>query len=88
MFDINRLKQKVEKELQSQNIKVYFIAFEEDEGNPYFAFCFDEKIIEEAKAAWNEHYVIDGVYDEYAYDDTEERLVKEICRIVKSKIDK
>lgn len=86
MFDIERLKERVEKELKSENIKVYFLAFTIDEGFPYFAFCFDETIIEEAKAEWENGLVIEGVYDEYAFDDGEEQLVKEICRIVKSKI--
>lgn len=86
MFDIKRLKERVEKELKSQGIEVYFIAFEEDDGNPYFAFCFDEKIIEEAKSWWNKGYTIEGVFDEYAFEFGEDELVREILGIVKSKI--
>lgn len=79
---MNLIQKKVEEKLKELGIEVYFIAFEQDEGNPYFAYTFDKDVVEDAKEEWAKGYVIADCYDDYSFEEDFERIVDDVCKII------
>jgi hypothetical protein len=79
---IKLIQKKVEEKLKELGIEVYFISFEQDEGNPYFAYTFDKNLVEEAKKEWEEGYVLGDCYDDYSFEEDFERIVDDVCQII------
>ena len=79
---IKIMQKKVEEKLKALGIEVYFISFEQDEGNPYFAYTFDKNLFEEAKKVWGEGYLLGGCYDDYSFEEGFERMVDDVCKII------
>jgi hypothetical protein len=79
-MDENRIKQQVIDSLDTIGINVYFIHFDLDEDPaPYYAYVFDESLVEEAREAFYDGYVIEGAYDDFAFDcDFEDSLCRDI----------
>lgn len=76
------IQKKVEEKLKELGIEVYFISFEQDEGNPYFAYTFDKDLVEEAKKEFGEGYLIANCYDDYSFEGDFERIVADMCEII------
>ena len=76
------IQKKVEEKLKELGIEVYFIAFEQDEDNPYFAYTFDKDVVEDAKKEWAKGYVIADCYDDYSFEEDFERIVDDVCKII------
>lgn len=79
---IKEIQKKVEKKLTEMGVKVYFIAFEMDDGQPYFAYAFDESIVAEAKEDWEQGMMPMNCFDDYSFEDDFERIVNDICNII------
>ena len=83
-MDENRIKQQVIDSLDTIGINVYFIHFDLGEDPaPYYAYVFDESLVEEAREAFYNGYVIDGAYDDFAFDcDFEDSLCRDIISTI------
>lgn len=79
---IKDIQNKVEEKLKELGIKVYFIAFEVDEGMPYFAYTFDESIVEEAKEDWKQGMMPMNCWDDYSFETGFENVINDICNII------
>ncbi len=85
--ELLKIKEEVEKRLREQGVAVYFIAFEHDEGNPYFAYTFDKELLNEAIEDWKQGLIPENCFDDYSFEvDFEERVV-DICKIILEKKD-
>lgn len=69
--------------LKEKGIDGYIYAMEYDEdGTPYFAFTFDEELVKEAKEIWDNGEVLMGCYDEFAYGNTYEEKLNDMCKTI------
>ena len=82
---LQMLQEAVERKLIESGLKVYFIAFEFDDGNPYFAYTFDKDLLIEAKEDWEQGILSENCYDDYTFEEDFESQVKDICFIIKDK---
>ena len=79
---IKDIQNKVEEKLSELGLRVYFIAFEIDEGMPYFAYTFDESIVEEAKEDLKQGMMPMNCWDDYSFETGFESIVNDICNII------
>ena len=74
----DRIKQQIINDLAIIGINVYFIHFDLGEDPaPYYAYVFDESLVEEARECFYDGYMIEGAYDDYAFDCD---FVDSLCR--------
>ena len=85
-MDENRIKQLIIDDLADIGIDVYFIHFDLNEDPaPYYAYVFDEAFVEEARKCFDEGYVIEGAYDDFAFDcDFEDSLRRDMISAIMS----
>ena len=76
----SRIKQQIIDDLAIIGINVYFIHFDlDEEPAPYYAYVFEESLVEETREAFYDGYMIDGAYDDFAFDcDFEDSLCRDI----------
>lgn len=79
---LEAIQKQVEKNLRDQGIEAYFIAFEYDDGHPYFAYTFDKNLVEEAQEVWKTHYLLADCWDDYSFEVGFNDIVKDICMII------
>ena len=85
-MDENRIKQLIIDDLADIGIDVYFIHFDLNEDPaPYYAYVFDESLVEEARECFYNGYVIEGAYDDFAFDcDFEDSLRRDMINAIMS----
>ena len=89
MSNINVIQERVCQELKNQNVDIYFIDCYIDNDMLYFVYTFDESILDEATQVYGEGYILEGAYDDCAFDcnTTDDRLIEEMCNIIKDRLD-
>ena len=82
----NRIKQQIIDDLAIIGINVYFIHFDLNEDPaPYYAYVFGESFVEEARKCFDDGYIIEGAYDDFAFDcDFEDSLRKDMINAIMS----
>lgn len=83
-MDENKIKQLIIDDLADIGINVYFIHFDLNEDPaPYYAYVFDESFVEEARKCFDDGYVIEGAYDDFAFDcDFEDSLRRDMISAI------
>lgn len=85
---LRTIQQRVEEKLKENGVEAYFYAFEMADGNPYFAYTFDKKIVEEAKEEWKSGIVPMNCYDDYSFEEDIDDIVMDIYLIVLNRASK